>query len=102
MDFAKKNNVFYDEIDFTNRCPINKKPDDILQPLWDDIWLKYVLQDNPCMGVRKYVVQCDYNKYNSSMISDKKKNNTIGDKLKNIKKNLGLHFQDVTEGCHIS
>ena len=102
VDFAKKNKVFYDEIDFTDKLPVNKKPNDILQPLWDDIWLKFVLQDNPCMGIRKYVVQCDYNIYNSSMISNTKKNNTIGDKFKNIKKNLGLHIQDITEGCYIS
>lgn len=100
--FADKNNVFYDELDFNDKRRINIKPNDIMQPIWDDIWLKYILEDKPCMGVRKYEDYINYNKHQHYKPEKIKKNKTIGDSLKNIKTNIGLHVQDMTEGCNIS
>lgn len=100
--FAEKNKVFYDELDFNDKRTINQKPYDIMQPIWEDIWLKFVLEDKPCMGVRKYENYINYKPPQQYKPDEINKNKTFGNKFKNIKTNIGLHVQDMTEGCTIS
>ena len=50
--FAKDNNIFFIEIDLSNPSPINTPPSDILQPLWRDIWDRFIITNTECPGIK--------------------------------------------------
>ena len=72
--FADKNKVLYDEIDFNENYSINTPPNDILEPLWEKIWQKFIVEDNICLGVKK---RSDLLLYNKSSNPPSSKNTHI-------------------------
>ena len=104
--FADLNKVFYNEINVKNNYRIDIPPHDILQPVWDEIWLKFVIENNICLGVKKM----DNDQHNPVHSENSKKNRnkpkieqgsnrvSIYDKLLN---EIKLHYNDVKDGCII-
>lgn len=51
IKFAKENNMFFSEIDLTDD---RESTSDILSPLWNEIWYKYIKTGNVCLGIKKF------------------------------------------------
>ena len=51
IKFAKENNMFFSEIDLTDE---RESTGDILSPLWNEIWYKYIKTGNLCLGIKKF------------------------------------------------
>jgi small GTP-binding protein len=104
--FADKCKVFYDEIDLNENYPIDIAPFDILQPMWDEIWQKFVIEDNICVGVKKRDDLLMYNKpsaHTSQAHASQAPNNNISvSRIDKWKKEFRLHLGDIKEGCIIS
>lgn len=101
--FAKDNNVFFTEIDFTNPQPINEYPRDILQPLWQNIWETFITTEKICLGIKK----CDNNENNEaqkkSLVQSKKyTSDTTQNFFERTLQSLKEHHDDIKSECIIS
>lgn len=94
-EYSKLNNLFFTEINLTDKHPISSTENEILQPLLERIWERYILNDKVCDGVKKK----DYNEeiqYNKSRKPEKK--NIFKKTIDEFK----LHIDDFKkDGCVI-
>jgi len=95
-DYAKINNLFFSEINLTDKQPISSDENELLQPLLDGIWERYILQNKVCTGVKK---MCCDKKPQKPQKPQKPPTESI---FKRAMNELKLHKDDLkTDGCII-
>ena len=88
--YAETNNLFFSEINLTDKQPISSDENELLQPLLDGIWKRYILQNKVCTGVKK--TGCD----------KKPQKPQTESMFKRVINELKLHKDDLkTDGCII-
>lgn len=98
-EYAKKNNLLYNEVDFTNDEPIHAPPNDILSPLWNKIWNVFIKGNDNSIGVKKYFNEIQFTRRNKNENTPKA---TVGSSLKKIKNEITEHVNDMKRDCIIS
>lgn len=93
--YAEDNNLFFSEINLTSPDPISSNEKELLKPLLDKIWERYILHDEVCYGVKKLV----YEHPSQHQKSQKPKKESI---FKRAINEINLHKEDLkTDGCSI-
>ncbi len=93
--YADLNNFSYSEVDFSSKEPISTEETEILKPLLDRIWDRYIINDEVCSGVKKI----NYHRYIKKDESPKPKESVF----KRVIKEMKLHKDDIiADGCIMS
>ena len=97
--YAKNNKLLYSEINFTNNTAINTYDNDILQPLWNQIWDKFIKNDEVCLGVKKTNIYREPIPTLASNVLETKPQLPF---ITRIKNELNNHIADLkSDGCII-
>lgn len=97
-EFSKKYNLLYEEVNFTNTQEVNIQGYDILEPLWNQIWYRFVTGNIHCNGVKKLKSLCDAIIVDVRDVRDVPTKNLLQRTLQNMKD----HKNDLSTDCIIS